>query len=633
MKSRTLLGVAFLLILPLALFANGGIIKGTINYQGDQTGPIIIATLAIPPDLNDPLVLDTLVAAGSYEICGLADGTYFIASFMDANTDGFPGLDEPVGLYPAPILIEDGATVENIDFEIKELPRGTGSISGKINYTGAFSGEVHVYALGLTKTPFTSAHFTWGAGDTYSLDGLFGGDYIVVAFMDLNDNQLPDLNEPMGAFQEELELGEGEQITDVDITLFDLDMFEGSISGSVYYDGIQTGDLHVIAAGLALTPFNNVLVDGQTGAFTIPNLSNGDYHLFAYLDTDGNGDYDLGEPFSESYLDKVHLEWGTDTTGIDLYVVDRGSSVITGNVTYTGDVQGLIIVAALGLSPTPIMPGFAFRLGDGPYPYSIAGLAPGVYTVAGFINSEGAGLPSSIEDILNNPFGFYLEDFVFLAQGDTATDINFTLEDSSTSTIAGMINVPEGISGKVYIFSLGISKTPFMKLTISDAGRYEIPNVAAGKYMVAAFMDVNGDGNFSMDEPVGFTSKLVTVYPNSVKDDVDLNLTSESTTEVASSEDVHTPSDYTLFPNYPNPFNPTTMLSYYVPKTSRVTIKIYNLLGEEVATLIDGHVQAGLHRVQWNATDGYHQQVGSGIYICRMEAENFVQSQKLTLIR
>ena len=140
--------------------------------------------MAIPPDLNEPLHIDTLDAPGYYEITDLTAGTYFIGVYMDVNGNGFPGFDEPVGLYPAPIQLDSAGIAENIDVIIKDLPTGAGAISGKVNYIGVKTGEVHVYVLGLTKTPFTSDHFTWGAVDSFNIDGLFDGEYLIVAFLD-----------------------------------------------------------------------------------------------------------------------------------------------------------------------------------------------------------------------------------------------------------------------------------------------------------------------------------------------------------------------------------------------------------------------------------------------------------------
>ncbi|MBL7074737.1 T9SS type A sorting domain-containing protein [candidate division KSB1 bacterium] len=88
------------------------------------------------------------------------------------------------------------------------------------------------------------------------------------------------------------------------------------------------------------------------------------------------------------------------------------------------------------------------------------------------------------------------------------------------------------------------------------------------------------------------------------------------------------PSEYSLSQNYPNPFNPITTFKYALPKSSEVTLRIHNLLGQEVATLVDQTQEAGYHQVQWDATS-----IASGIYFYRLQAGEFSQTRKLILLK
>ena len=88
------------------------------------------------------------------------------------------------------------------------------------------------------------------------------------------------------------------------------------------------------------------------------------------------------------------------------------------------------------------------------------------------------------------------------------------------------------------------------------------------------------------------------------------------------------PGDYRLMGNYPNPFNPTTTISYYLPRASQVRIEVFNLMGQWVATLQEGPVTAGLHTVPWNAAN-----MASGLYLCRMDAEGHVATLKMLLMK
>ncbi|MCB0260113.1 MAG: T9SS type A sorting domain-containing protein, partial [Calditrichaeota bacterium] len=93
------------------------------------------------------------------------------------------------------------------------------------------------------------------------------------------------------------------------------------------------------------------------------------------------------------------------------------------------------------------------------------------------------------------------------------------------------------------------------------------------------------------------------------------------------------PTEYSLDQNYPNPFNPTTTVRFALPEASNVTLKIYNILGQEVYTLARGNLEAGFHTFQWNATDQYGSRVASGIYIYRLQAGHFVQTKKMLLVK
>ncbi|MCG3120799.1 MAG: hypothetical protein ALAOOOJD_03641 [bacterium] len=88
------------------------------------------------------------------------------------------------------------------------------------------------------------------------------------------------------------------------------------------------------------------------------------------------------------------------------------------------------------------------------------------------------------------------------------------------------------------------------------------------------------------------------------------------------------PSTFFLAQNYPNPFNPSTTIEFSLPKASQVTLKIFNALGEEVATLLQEKRAAGKYSVAWNAAN-----LPSGIYMYRLEGEGFVETKRLVLMK
>jgi hypothetical protein len=88
------------------------------------------------------------------------------------------------------------------------------------------------------------------------------------------------------------------------------------------------------------------------------------------------------------------------------------------------------------------------------------------------------------------------------------------------------------------------------------------------------------------------------------------------------------PEEFTLSQNYPNPFNPSTTIEYQITKSGMTTLKVYNVLGQEVATLVDGVVSAGSHEATFDAS-----RLSSGIYFYTLRSGSFVETKKMVLLK
>ncbi len=86
--------------------------------------------------------------------------------------------------------------------------------------------------------------------------------------------------------------------------------------------------------------------------------------------------------------------------------------------------------------------------------------------------------------------------------------------------------------------------------------------------------------------------------------------------------------DYALFQNYPNPFNPATTIKYAIPKTVNVELKIYDILGREVKTLVNETKTAGYYEVHFNADN-----FASGVYFYRLKAGDFIKTNKMIFLK
>ncbi|MGD8777654.1 MAG: T9SS type A sorting domain-containing protein [Ignavibacteria bacterium] len=138
---------------------------------------------------------------------------------------------------------------------------------------------------------------------------------------------------------------------------------------------------------------------------------------------------------------------------------------------------------------------------------------------------------------------------------------------------------------------------------------------------------INGNGNSSspksysyIDTPTGGTS-----FTYRLKQ-IDFDGAYEYSDEVEVSLEAIT--EYNLDQNYPNPFNPTTTINYQIPETGNVTLKVYDVLGREVKTLVNETQKAGIYEVGFNASN-----LASGIYIYRLQAGEFTSIKKLMLMK
>jgi hypothetical protein len=139
---------------------------------------------------------------------------------------------------------------------------------------------------------------------------------------------------------------------------------------------------------------------------------------------------------------------------------------------------------------------------------------------------------------------------------------------------------------------------------------------------------VPGFGTTTEPKSYSFTDEDVStgIYKYRLKQiDFDGTFTYSSEIEV---EVDFSPKEFVLYQNYPNPFNPNTVISYQLPVTSNVNLKVYDILGNEVATLVNEEKQPGVYEVEFDASS-----LASGMYLYKLQAGTFVQTKKMILLK
>jgi len=187
---------------------------------------------------------------------------------------------------------------------------------------------------------------------------------------------------------------------------------------------------------------------------------------------------------------------------------------------------------------------------------------------------------------------------------------------SSSTLLNGVCFAENSLIGVVYGSTTSPQFDPYAART-TDGGSSWTPAVLP---MGEAFTILTGAFLLSVD-----TGYLVGGSP--ITEAAVFHTTNGGVTYI-SADDGPVAQEFILSQNHPNPFNPSTTINFSIPKSGEVSLKISNLLGEEVATLVSGNREAGSHTVQWDATGQ-----PSGVYFCRLLTTDFVQTKKLVLLR
>lgn len=156
------------------------------------------------------------------------------------------------------------------------------------------------------------------------------------------------------------------------------------------------------------------------------------------------------------------------------------------------------------------------------------------------------------------------------------------------------------------------------------------PNHDGNGYMVESYIGDYGYCELTVDED---TLHLRHILRNGTVLDEEFYTRNTKPISTALDYGTTTPTAYRLDQNYPNPFNAMTIISYYLPIHSDVSLMIYDIAGREIYTLWDGFQSAGAHRDEWKAVDSNGRLLPSGIYFSRMQTGYYSRTMKMTILR
>ena len=363
--------------------------------------------------------------------------------------------------------------------------------------------------------------------------------------------------------------------------------------------------------------------------------------------TDSNGNYKINKikpgdtivifakPFNRAFLPQYY------NGKSDFKTADRIG--VTGNVT---DINFTLIAKPVfpnGISGTvydsagvPLVKGSvsAFRKGVNPKDrfgfkrrvqidtltgaYSFTNLEPGQYILL----AEGHGfVPSFFKYDGSTTRDWRKADSIVVTDSSLVTGINFNLKIHVKNTGGGFaFGIVKGNDGSTLPGTLNYlidANNNFVDYCLTDLdGSYMIENIEAGSYTMVSSLASYGDAQITLG---------VDYLNNSILN-VDISLTPNNTT--GNNDNATVINGYSLNQNYPNPFNPSTIISYQIPQNSFVTLKVYNILGKEVATLVNEQQAAGKYNFDFKANN-----LASGVYIYKLTAGSFISVKKLTLLK
>jgi chitodextrinase len=417
---------------------------------------------------------------------------------------------------------------------------------------------------------------------------------------------------------------------------------------------------------LAVTDFYtntvSILLNNGSGTFTqssMPSVGSNPYSVTTG-DFDGDGDIDLAVANSGSNTVSILLNNGSGTLiqSSTPSVGEWPGSVIAGDFDGDGDIDlaaanydshtvSILLNNGSGTFTQSSSPGVESNPcsvtagdfeGDGDIDLAVANIGSNTVSIL-LNNGSGTFTQNSTPGVETFPVSVIAGDF------DGDGDIDLATANRSSNTVSILLNNGSGTFTQSSTPGVGSVPVSVVEGDFDGDGDIDLTAVSVNDSSVSILLN-NGSGTFTQSSTpsVGSSPYSVTAGDFDGDGDIDLAVTNEGSNTISillnvdptgvGNTRIAIPTYFDLAQNYPNPFNPATVIKYQLPAFSTVRLSVYDILGREVATLVDGVKEAGFYTATFDGS-----KVASGIYFTRLVAlpqnggKPFVQVKKMLMMK
>jgi hypothetical protein len=512
------------------------------------------------------------------------------------------------------------SVIFSTDMDISSITNSTFIVNGW--FKGLYQGTFSYDSLGRTATFNPNRNFAEGelvtvvlTNDIQSKDGLSLPNSYIWSFTvkaeiaPANfrlDAVYPVISQPNGIVSADLD-------NDDDLDLITANRYPNSIyvirnngDGTFYPDSAYmvgqepislctadlNGDNHVDLAAANLNSANvSVLINNGDGTFGVQSTyptGQGVKSIIA-ADLNGDGDFDLVtlNSYSSDFTVLLNNGDGTFITDSSFYVSGTNKYEI---ISTDFDNDGYLDIA----------------ISTGP-------------DLVWIYNNDGNAIFS-----LDSTYQVYFEPVsIFSADLNIDGNLDLVTANYQNDNISVLLNYGDGTFGIDSSYATGDGPGSIFAADMDGDGDLDLANRNSLSQDISIHLN-NGSAIFSPHLLYSLPDRALEIFSADLDGDGSLNryLT------VTGPPGNKVPARFAMKQNYPNPFNPNTTIEFDLPKTSEVTLRVFNILGEEVATLLSASLLSGTYKVDWDASN-----LASGVYLYRLEAEGFVKTRKMILMR